>query len=229
MRGLIVSGSQAAAAKAAAKAASSLRAQLEHNVDTKRLACIYKQLSKMGPLDDTERSRTAHDLLADYRTMDRVKMRSLAEFRDLISCAAEIVTHDAMNFQVPWADKILNKEKTVEVRHYKAGPAYLDKDFWIAETHGECRAQYESQIVGVISFSESFVYRDFKQFRADEKHHGIPEGSKYDFDASKENHGWRICSARRIRPQPGPNPDPTDGQKGLIVTKDIPRLTLFLE
>lgn len=100
-----------------------------------------------------------------------------------------------LNIQWPISTLILNLEKSIETRFYPLPSKYVGQDLIFIETPGP-NGDFESRMVGIIRFGESFEYKSKKQFHKDRKLHRVEEGSLWDWKHGKTKWGWPIQELR---------------------------------
>ena len=121
-----------------------------------------------------------------------------------------------LNIQWPFSQLLLMGAKTEEVREYDLGHRSIckaDEEVWIVETkgpHAKARTNAISdglelaprpsaaQIVGTVSFSGAFPYRNIEDFASARERHRIAIDSKYDWDGSGSRFGWQVARVRKL-------------------------------
>ena len=121
-----------------------------------------------------------------------------------------------LNIQWPFSQLLLMGAKTEEVREYDIGHRMIckaDEEVWIVETKGpHAKAMTNAisdglelaprpsaaQIVGTVSFSGAFQYRNIEDFVSARERHGIAIGSKYDWDGSGSRFGWQVARVHKL-------------------------------
>src|SRR5438132_813190 len=102
-----------------------------------------------------------------------------------------------LNIQWPWTDLILSGAKTVETRNYPLPKKHLNRILALIETPGP-RGKLEgdvthARIIALIEFSESFEYRDRREWLRDQKRHQVaPDSPVFSFRSGKRKFGWKI-------------------------------------
>jgi hypothetical protein len=76
------------------------------------------------------------------------------------------ITFLGINVQQPWAELIVSGRKTVETRHYRAPPGYIDKIIALIETPGSHK-NFKRRVRGFVIFGQSFRYRSREHFASD--------------------------------------------------------------
>jgi hypothetical protein len=115
-----------------------------------------------------------------------------------------------LNIQWPWTRLILSGQKTVETRSYPLPKKYIGKELAIIETPGKegrkSAGIIKAKIIGVVVFSESFVYENKDDWIEDYHRHRVNETDPtYGFSKEKPKWAWVIKNVR-ILPQPVPPP-----------------------
>ena len=123
----------------------------------------------------------------------------------------------ALEIQKPWVDRILARQKTIEIRSYPLPPALLHQRIWILESMasedglsplGDTLENVEATgrragedgkspcIVGWIKFSSANQYSSKQAFVDLEDQHCVPSNSPYAWTVANAQtiHGWVIES-----------------------------------
>lgn len=83
-----------------------------------------------------------------------------------------------INIQAPWAELLINGQKTVETRSYHLPQRLEGVELAVIETPGKS-AKFKSRIIGTIIFSNSFEYIDINDWIKDYSRHLVSIDSKY--------------------------------------------------
>ena len=99
-----------------------------------------------------------------------------------------------INIQWPWSEKIINGVKTIETRTYPIPKYLLNRYLALLETSGdlELYKRFQTRIIGLIKFSDSFRYSSKTQWKQDFKKHCVPNTSKYTYKDKNIKWGWTI-------------------------------------
>jgi hypothetical protein len=106
--------------------------------------------------------------------------------------------YTGINIQYPISRLIIDGTKTIETRTYPIPPAYVAKEMALVETPGK-HGKFKARVIAIVTFSESFKYKDKNQFYADSHLHGIKKGSPWAW-AKNAKWGWRIQAIKVIEP-----------------------------
>jgi hypothetical protein len=115
-----------------------------------------------------------------------------------------------LNVQEPWASLLINGEKSVETRSYPLPKKYEGVELALIATPGKKR-NFQSKIIGVITFSHSFQYKNIKEWLHDSNRHCIMPDSKYYWDVSKQKYGWVVSNINKFN-----NPIDPPAKRGII-------------
>jgi hypothetical protein len=97
-----------------------------------------------------------------------------------------------LNVQAPWSNLLINGLKTVETRTYQLPDKYHGEPLALIETPGK-KGKFKSRIIGIITFSHSFVYQDKQSWINDYQRHKVEEDDKnYGWNDNKVKYGWVI-------------------------------------
>lgn len=116
-----------------------------------------------------------------------------------------------INIQYPWADKLLDKEKTIETRTYDLPNKHKDEDLWVIETPGKL-GKFNARVVGIIRFESSKRYCSEREWVQDDDKHLCVKGSGYEWDGKTKKYGWTISKTIRLK-EPFPA---SDMKRGII-------------
>jgi hypothetical protein len=83
-----------------------------------------------------------------------------------------------INIQAPWAELLINGQKTVETRSYRLPQRLEGVELAVIETPGKS-TRFKSRIIGTITFSNCFQYTDIKEWFRDYHRHLVSIDSKY--------------------------------------------------
>jgi hypothetical protein len=117
-----------------------------------------------------------------------------------------------INIQAPWAELLINGQKTVETRSYRLPQRLEGVELAIIETPGKS-AKFKSRIIGTITFSNSFQYLDINDWLSDYNRHLVPINSEYRF-IDKPKFGWIVQSVTKLD-----NPVDPPSKRGIIYAK----------
>lgn len=96
-----------------------------------------------------------------------------------------------INIQWPISTLIISGTKLVETRFYPMPEKYIGKDLVFIETPGP-KGNFNSRMVGIIRFGESFEYKTKSEFRKDLNRHRVEKDSTWDWSDEKNKWGWPI-------------------------------------
>lgn len=105
-------------------------------------------------------------------------------------------TLPAVSIQFPICQLVLTGQKTVETRTYPLPKFYIGKELFLVETPGKL-GRFKSRVVGVITFSESFMYASGTQFYEDSKKHHVTKESPWAWK-NKPKWGWKIAQVKQL-------------------------------
>lgn len=116
-----------------------------------------------------------------------------------------------INIQQPWADMLINGDKTVETRSYHIPEKYIGETLAVIETPGK-KGKFKSRIIGTITFSHSFKYSDKNEWISDYNRHKVNETNKdYGWNDSKNKYGWVVSNVTKLE-----NPVDPPKKRGII-------------
>lgn len=116
-----------------------------------------------------------------------------------------------INIQQPWADMLVNGDKTVETRSYHIPEKYIGETLAVIETPGK-KGKFKSRIIGTITFSHSFKYNDKNEWISDYNRHKVNEDNKnYGWNDSKNKYGWVVSNVTKLE-----NPVDPPKKRGII-------------
>lgn len=118
-----------------------------------------------------------------------------------------------INIQCPWAESLVNGNKCVETRSYQLPSKYEGEELAVIETPGNS-GNFKARIIGTITFSHSFQYKDENEWREDYNRHLVsPDDSQYGWQNDKSKYGWVVSNVVKF-----PEPQPAPENKGIIFT-----------
>lgn len=97
-----------------------------------------------------------------------------------------------LNIQSPWSSLLINGLKTVETRTYHLPLKYIGVPLALIETPGK-KGRFKSRIIGLITFNESFRYKDKNQWINDHYRHLVDyDDFNYGWKYYKDKYGWVV-------------------------------------
>ena len=118
-----------------------------------------------------------------------------------------------INIQAPWAYLLINGVKSVETRSYPIPKKYERVELAVIETPGKSR-KFKSRIIGTITFSHSFQYKNEDDWKFDYPRHRVDSNSPlYNWNDKKPKYGW-VVSNVKVFSQPIDPPK----RRGIIFT-----------
>jgi hypothetical protein len=103
-----------------------------------------------------------------------------------------------LNIQAPWSSLLINGLKTVETRTYHLPLKYIGVPLALIETPGKS-GRFKSRIIGLITFNESFRYKDKNQWVNDHYRHLVNDGDiNYGWKYYKDKYGWIVHSIEKF-------------------------------
>lgn len=124
-------------------------------------------------------------------------------------------TYTGINIQYPISRLILSGEKTIETRTYPIPKKYIGVELLILETPGKL-GQFETRIVGVIKFGNSFIYKDENTFYKDVSKHFVDKKSPWKWQKGKQKWAWPIIRVKPFNKSIQPPP-----KRGIKFTTNI--------
>ncbi len=124
-------------------------------------------------------------------------------------------TYTGINIQYPISKLILDGAKTIETRTYPIPKGFIGKQMAIVETPGK-KEKFKARIVGLITFGESFLYEDERDFYKDSARHCVSKNSPWRWTGDKPKWGWPILEVVAFN-----NEIPAPNRKGIRYTKCI--------
>ena len=118
-----------------------------------------------------------------------------------------------LNIQAPWANLLINGYKTVETRSYHLPLKYIGVPLALIETPGKT-GRFKSRIIGLITFNESFRYKDKNQWLNDYNRHLVDQNNEnYGWKYHKDKYGWVVDRIEKFE-----NPINPPSKKGIVFT-----------
>lgn len=104
-----------------------------------------------------------------------------------------------INIQAPWSQLILCGQKTVETRSYPLPERHKGKMLAIIETPGRDKGLSKAKMIGVVVFSDSFLYENREDWLMDIDRHLVqPNDPLYKYTPNKPKYGWAVQSVVRL-------------------------------
>lgn len=100
-----------------------------------------------------------------------------------------------INIRSPWSTLLINGVKTVETRSYALPTKYEGVELALIETPGKSR-QFKTRIIGTITFSHSFQYKDQLQWYMDYNRHRVPSDDLLFAWNDKPKYGWVVSNVK---------------------------------
>ena len=118
-----------------------------------------------------------------------------------------------INIQAPWAYLLIDGSKSVETRSYPIPKKYEGVELALIETPGKSR-KFKSRIIGTITFSHSFEYKDENDWKNDFNRHKVHDTCLlYGWYDNKLKYGWVVSNIKKFdKPVDPPN------KRGIIFT-----------
>lgn len=123
-------------------------------------------------------------------------------------------SYTGINIQYPISRLIIDGEKTIETRTYPLPEKYLNQELLLVETPGS-KGKFKSRIVGIIKFTNCFLYQDKKAFNQDYEKHFVDKDSDW-WWTDKPKYGWEVKLIKVFK-----EPIPFLGRKGIKFTLNI--------
>ena len=121
-----------------------------------------------------------------------------------------------LNIQIPWSRLLINGDKSVETRSYALPKKYEGVELALIETPGKY-GKFKSQIIGTITFSHSFEYRDKQEWIDDYSRHKVEESDEfYGWNENKKKYGWVVSNINKFD-----NPTPAPKHRGIVFANNI--------
>jgi hypothetical protein len=120
-----------------------------------------------------------------------------------------------LNIQAPWSTLLINGQKSVETRSYRLPTRLEGVELALIETPGKS-AKFKSRIIGTITFSRSFQYKEKISWILDYDRHKVDMNDKlYGWKSDKLKFGWIVKSIKKFE-----NPVDPPAKRGIIYAKD---------
>ena len=120
-----------------------------------------------------------------------------------------------INIQAPFAEQLVNGEKSVETRGYHLPPKHAGEELAVIETPGK-HGKFKARIIGTITFSHSFEYLSETDWKYDYNRHLVDENDPlYGWNDDKYKYGWVVSDFTKFD-EPLPAPE----RKGIVFTND---------
>lgn len=123
-------------------------------------------------------------------------------------------SYTGINIQYPISQLIIDGMKSIETRTYPIPEKYLNQEMLLIETPGR-EGKFKSRIIGIIKFTDCFLYQNKKQFYLDYEKHFVNENSDWAWE-ERPKYGWNVTVIRKINP-----PLPFLEKKGIRFTLSI--------
>lgn len=121
-----------------------------------------------------------------------------------------------INIQAPWAYLLVRGIKSVETRTYPLPVKYAGEPLLLIETPGKSR-KFKSRIIGEITFSHSFKYKDELDWKMDYNRHRVDSSSPlYSWNDKKPKYGWVVSNIKEYD-----EPFTINCRKGIVFTTGI--------
>lgn len=121
-----------------------------------------------------------------------------------------------LNIQTPWSALLMSGSKTVETRSYHLPSKYVGVPLAVIETPGK-RGKFKSRIIGTITFSESFRYKDKNEWMNDYHRHRVDENDDdYGWKYYKSKYGWVVSNVEKFE-----KPIDPPQKRGIIFTTNF--------
>lgn len=121
-----------------------------------------------------------------------------------------------INIQTPWSGLLIDGSKTVETRSYHLPFKYLGVELALVETPGK-NGKFKARIIGTVTFSHSFKYRNERAWLDDHNKHLVPQDdSQYKWNKNKPKYGWVVSHIKKFT-----KPVDISKRKGIIFTTGL--------
>lgn len=117
-----------------------------------------------------------------------------------------------INIQIPWSRLLVDGLKSIETRSYPIPVKLKNKEMALIETPGRS-GKCKSRIIGTITFSHSFLYKDQQQWESDFDKHLVDPTSTYNWNG-KPKYGWVVSKVKEFK-----NPVDPPKRRGIIYAK----------
>ena len=112
----------------------------------------------------------------------------------------KVKTFSGVHIQYPWSQLLLSGEKTVETRKYPLPKKFEDVSLAIIETAGKSKPTFKARIVGIITFSNSIEYKNFEDWKLDEKRHSVSvDNPIFAYKENVRKYGWVVKSVTKLK------------------------------
>lgn len=121
-----------------------------------------------------------------------------------------------VNIQFPWSNLLINYVKSIETRSYPLPIRYENKELALVETPGK-NGKFKARIIGTVTFSHSFKYRDERAWLDDHNKHLVSQDdSQYKWNKNKPKYGWVVSHIKKFD-----KPVDISKRKGIIFTTGL--------
>jgi len=122
---------------------------------------------------------------------------------------------NGINIQYPWSSLLVNSHKCVETRSYPIPEKYIGEPLAIIETPVENGA-FKARIIGIITFSHSFRYKDYSEWVDYYSRHKVEENDPYfSWNENKQKYGWVVSNVTKFK-----KPIDPPKRRGIIFTRN---------
>lgn len=97
-----------------------------------------------------------------------------------------------LNVQSPWSSLLIKGVKNVETRSYPLPKKYEGVPLALIETPGG--KKFKSRIIGTITFSHCFKYKNEKSWKDDYNRHLVRPDDIYGWNENKPKYGWVVSN-----------------------------------
>lgn len=119
-----------------------------------------------------------------------------------------------INIQYPWSSHLINGWKCVETRSYSIPQKYVGETLALIETPGK-RKDFKARIIGTITFSHCFQYKDKAEWIEDHNRHKVGEKDPdFGWQEDKPKYGWVVSNVTKFK-----KPIDPPKRRGIIFTK----------
>lgn len=123
--------------------------------------------------------------------------------------------YSGVNIQYPISRLILDGKKIVETRTYPIPKKYVGQELIIIETPGHTKT-IRSQMVGLITFTDSFKYQSKVAFYKDGSRHCVTTDSPWAWISRLPKWGWPITKVVLFK-----EPLPLQKRSGIVFSTGI--------
>jgi len=117
-----------------------------------------------------------------------------------------------INIQCPWSEFLINGNKCVETRSYPLPDKYVGEELALIETPGKL-GRFKARIIGTITFSHSFEYKDNNEWKDDYNRHLVAENDPIYGWNNKDKYGWVVSDVVKF-----PEHQTAPKNKGVVFT-----------